>query len=124
LPDFERLKKMSDMQHLRPSTRQWIEEIQAVYVVPSANLRLLILAGEALDIAEQARQQIAEQGLAVTNSHGTVRTNPLLRVAHSAAIRFAQLTKAAGLLDAAPPAAATATHKPKSPRGKARKMIT
>jgi len=55
------------------------------------HVRLLILACEAWDQLEQARETIAREGLTVRSQRGGPRLHPLLRVETEARKAFARL---------------------------------
>jgi phage terminase small subunit len=105
---------------LSKESAKWLAEITALYVVPSSQHKLLVLAASAWDETVEARRMIAEHGLVTTNSYGITHANPAIKIEREAAFSFARLVRLAGLLEVEPPASPKA---PSSPRGKARKCI-
>ena len=56
--------------HLRSATRAWWRKTAEIYLLEDHHLKLLTLAGEALDRATEAREALAAAG-------GPVRQGPL-----------------------------------------------
>jgi phage terminase small subunit len=89
--------------HLRPATRQWFEEVAAAYVLESHHLRLLQLAGEAWDRAQEARQALAQHGLTHTDRFGAPRPRPEAAIERDSRIGFARLVRELALDVVTPP---------------------
>ncbi|MBM3131735.1 MAG: hypothetical protein FJZ95_01715 [Chloroflexi bacterium] len=79
--------------HLKAATRRWFGQVLEEYNLEPHHVRLLTLAGESYDRAQQAREIIAQQGLTVTDRFGQVRAHPLLAVERDCRIAFARLLR-------------------------------
>ena len=55
-------KRQTAPRHLRPKTRAWVRSVLQSWELEDHHVRLLILAGEALDRAEAAREVIEKDG--------------------------------------------------------------
>ena len=89
--------------HLRAPTRRWWSEVVGDYVLEGHHLRLLQLAGEAWDRAQQAREQLQAEGLTVPTADGGLKPHPCVGVEKDSAVRFARLLREIDL-DAGEPA--------------------
>ena len=79
--------------HLQPKTRDWFNNVIAEYALEEHHVRLLTLACTSWDLAEQAREAIAEHGLTVTDRFGFPRARPEIAVERDAKISFARLCR-------------------------------
>jgi phage terminase small subunit len=87
--------------HLSPSAAQWWEIVIRDYILAEHHLRLLQLACEAWDRAQEARAQLEDDGLTVTGPSG-VRAHPCIAIEHNARIAVARLVRELDL-DTEPP---------------------
>jgi phage terminase small subunit len=97
-----RPKRTSAPRHLRRATREWYTNVCATYELEQHHLRLLQLAGEAWDRAEQAREALAEHGLVFDDRFGQPHARPEIAVERDARLAFARLIRELDL-DAEPP---------------------
>lgn len=79
--------------HLQPATRSWCESVANEYELEDHHWRLLMLAGEAWDRGEQAREGIAEHGLTYTDRFGSSKARPEVAVERDCKIVFARLLR-------------------------------
>jgi phage terminase small subunit len=79
--------------HLRASTRKWWTEIAATYALESHQYRLLTLAAEAWDRAQEARERIAKDGAYLEDRFGQLRAHPGVAVERDARLAFARLVR-------------------------------
>jgi phage terminase small subunit len=77
---------------LREPGRRFWAAVLADYDVNGAELELLRLACESLDIAEDARETLEREGILVEGRFGR-RMNPAASVLNLAVLRFARLTR-------------------------------
>ncbi len=92
--------------HLEPETRNWFAEIAASYELESPHLRLLQLAAEAWDRCQEARAQLAKDGITFQDRFGNIRPHPAAGIERDARTAFARLLRELNLdLDEAPPEA-------------------
>lgn len=88
--------------HLHPATRAWFVHVTENYHLEQHHLRLLTLAAQAWDRAEQARQALVECGLTYEDRFGSPRTRPEVAIERDARIAFARLIRELDL-DVGPP---------------------
>jgi phage terminase small subunit len=79
--------------HLRPDTRAWWREVVARYELEPQHLRLLRLAAEAWDRANQARRILAKRGLTYRDRFGQPRARPEVAIERDARMAFARLLR-------------------------------
>jgi P27 family predicted phage terminase small subunit len=82
--------------HLQPQTKLWWTEITSTFDLESHHLKLLQLACEAWERCQEARKQLADEGVTVAGIHG-VRAHPAAAIERDCALRFAALIKQLGL---------------------------
>ena len=92
--------------HLRKETQAWWTSVHSEYELQDHHVRLLTLACEAYDRANEARETIASQGFYFTDRFGSPRKHPAVSVAEAATIAFARLCRELDL-DVDPPATAS-----------------
>jgi P27 family predicted phage terminase small subunit len=88
--------------HLSESSRQWWETTLALYELQEHHLRLLQLACEAWDRAQQARAQIDRDGLTVSTADGGIKTHPCIAIERDSRLGFARILRELDL-DVEPP---------------------
>ena len=79
--------------HLRPTTKRWWSSVLADYALEAHHVRLLSLAGEAWDRAQQARELLAEAGPVYYDRFGAPRKHPAVSVEENARLAFARLVR-------------------------------
>ncbi|CAN5188435.1 hypothetical protein BH20ACT9_BH20ACT9_06050 [soil metagenome] len=97
--------------YLSRSARSFWRATVAAYELEPHHLRLLALALEASDRAEQAREALAESGIVCTDRYGKPRAHPLVSVERDARLSFARLMRELDLEGDALPS-------PRPPRGR------
>lgn len=90
-------------EHLQPETQRWWRAVARVYSLEAHHLRLLTLAAEAWDRAQEARERIAADGAYLTDRFGQLRAHPAVAVERDSRIGFARLVRELDL-DVDPPA--------------------
>jgi hypothetical protein len=93
---------MNIPKHLRPPTRSWFKHVSANYELEQHHFRLLQLAGEAWDRAEEAREALAQHGLTFVDRFGSPRARPEVAIERDCRIAFARLIRELDL-DVEPP---------------------
>jgi hypothetical protein len=88
-----RIRSRGPLGHLRPATRAWVAAVKAEWTLDEHHERLLQLAAEAWDRAEQARKAIDTFGLTYEDRFGAPRTRPEVAVERDARLGFAKLLK-------------------------------
>lgn len=78
--------------HLRPSTRSWFKAIAEAFALEPHHFRLLILASEAWDRGERAREVLA-RSLTFKDSRGNLRPHPANALVRDNAVVFARLIR-------------------------------
>ena len=89
--------------HLAAPTRTWWKSVVEDYQLEPHHLRLLQLAGEAWDRAQQARTAIESTGLTYQNRFGDPVLRPEVSVERDSRLAFARLIRELDL-DVEPPA--------------------
>lgn len=92
--------------HLRPPTQSWFKTVCTSYELEPHHLRLLQLAAEAWDRAEQAREALAEHGLTFNDRFGQPHARPEIAVERDSRLAFARLVRELDLDAEATPASA------------------
>jgi P27 family predicted phage terminase small subunit len=96
-------KPLKAPRHLKAATRRWWLAVVTDWTLEEHHVRLLTAAAEAWDRKEQAREQIAREGLTVPTKEGGARLHPAVRVETDARLAFARLLRELDL-DVIPPA--------------------
>ncbi len=92
-------------QHLRPPTRAWFAKVTTDFDLEQHHIRLLTLAAECWDRAQQAREALADHGLTFNDRFGSPHARPEVAVERDSRTAFARLLRELDL-DVAPPAQA------------------
>ena len=79
--------------HLRRPTAKWWTSVCSSFELEEHHLRLLQLAAEAWDRAEQAREALAEHGLTFDDRFGAPHARPEVAVERDSRIAFARLVR-------------------------------
>jgi P27 family predicted phage terminase small subunit len=79
--------------HLRAATRRWWEAVITTWRLEEHHVRLLTLAGESWDRAQEAREQIEREGLTVSTKSGGPRLHPCARLEVDSRTAFARLIR-------------------------------
>lgn len=90
--------------HLDAATRDWFSHVIAEYELEQHHVRLLTLAAEAWDRAQQARLEIDKHGIVYTDRFGAPRKRPEVSVESESRIAYARILRELDL-DLDPPAA-------------------
>ncbi len=79
--------------HLTAPTQTWWKSVVTDYQLEPHHLRLLQLAGEAWDRAQQARQVLSDTGLTYQNRFGDPVLRPEAAVERDSRLAFARLVR-------------------------------
>lgn len=79
--------------HLADGTRAWWRSAVETYELAPHHERLLTLAGEAWDRAQQAREVIEREGPYYADRFGQPRAHPALAVERDSRLAFARLVR-------------------------------
>ena len=82
---------------LEPSTRKWIASIKKRFVLEDYHERLLILAGQAWDRAQQAARTLAADGPTQTDRFGFKKPHPSIQIEAVSMLNFAKLLRESGI---------------------------
>jgi phage terminase small subunit len=88
--------------HLSAPTRRWIKQILGDFDLESFHFRLLVKAGDAWDRSEQAREQLARDGITVPDRYGVLKAHPAISIERDSRLAFARLLRELALDSAAP----------------------
>jgi phage terminase small subunit len=90
--------------HLRPSTQAWYRSVLEQFELEPHHRHLLVLAAEALDRGQQAREALAERGLTYMDSHGCPHPMPEVAIERDSRLAYARLLRELDLDTEAPSA--------------------
>ncbi|MGI8556853.1 MAG: P27 family phage terminase small subunit [Solirubrobacteraceae bacterium] len=79
--------------HLTRSTRAWWRSVAGEYDLEGHHLRLLTLAAEAYDRAQEAREAVARDGAYAADRFGALKAHPAIAVERDSRIAFARLVR-------------------------------
>lgn len=79
--------------HLKAATRRWFAAIVDEYDLEDHHVKLLVLAAEAWDRAEQARQILATEGVTYSDRFGAPRVHPAVTIERDSRLAFARLIR-------------------------------
>lgn len=88
---------MKAPRHLKAKTKEWFNAVLADYVLEPHHVRLLTLAAQAWDRAEQAREVLAKTGLTFDDRFGQPHARPEVAIERDSRIAFARLVRELGL---------------------------
>ena len=89
--------------YLKAATRDWFQHVLAEYSLEQHHFRLLVLAAEAWDRGQEARQAIKRNGITYVDRFGAPRKRPEISVEAESRIAFARILRELDL-DVDPPA--------------------
>jgi P27 family predicted phage terminase small subunit len=79
--------------HLATATKKWWREVVENYELEPHHVRLLTMAAESWDRAQQAREQLAKDGPIYRDRFGAPRKHPSVSIEENARIAFARLIR-------------------------------
>jgi phage terminase small subunit len=79
--------------HLKAATADWWLSVVTSYDLEPHHVRLLTLAAEAWDRAEQAREQLAVDGITYLDRFRAPRKHPAVSIEENARLAFARLVR-------------------------------
>jgi P27 family predicted phage terminase small subunit len=79
--------------HLSRESAKWWREVTSTYELESHHLRLLTLACESWDRAQEARRRIADEGSYILDRYGVPRAHPAIAVERDSTVRFARILR-------------------------------
>lgn len=83
--------------HLTDEMKDWWRAVDADYQLAPSDYRLLQVAAEAWDRAQEARRLIARDGLVVETARGGLKAHPAVIIERDARAQFGQLLARLGL---------------------------
>lgn len=78
-------------------TRKWISKVKSTWQLDDHHERLLILAGQAWDRAQDAKILIDTDGSTILDRFGQLRPHPMIEVERQSMLAFARLVREVGL---------------------------
>ena len=82
---------------LKPATKKWVKRVQSNWELDEHHDRLLILAGQAWDRAQDAKSIVDEKGPMVKDRFGQDKQNPCCELERQSMITFSRLLRELGL---------------------------
>src|ERR1019366_4829721 len=92
-PRRRRQRVPSPPDHLRIETQVWWKGIVRNYFLESHHLRLLTLAAESWDRCQQAREQIAKDGILQPDRFGIWHAHAAVAIERDSRLAFARLIR-------------------------------
>src|SRR3954447_15620482 len=89
--------------HLRNPTKKWFEGVLEAYELEAHHIRLLQLAAESWDRAEQARETLAAHGLTFMDRFDCPHARPEVAIERDSRIAFSRLIRELDLDTELPP---------------------
>jgi P27 family predicted phage terminase small subunit len=97
--------------HLSPASKRWFRSVVSEFPMSDTDLRLLTLAAETYDAAEEAREVLAKEGSTYTDANGGIKAHPCTLILRDNRTLFARLVRDLHL-DGPQPASARAPGRP------------
>jgi phage terminase small subunit len=97
--------------HLTPASKRWFRSVVAEFPMSDTDIRLLTLAAETFDAAEEARKVLAMEGSTYSDRKGGIKAHPCTLILRDNRTLFARLVRDLHL-DGAQPASARAPGRP------------
>jgi len=94
--------KVKVPEHLRPASKAWFRQVMRNYELEPHHIRLLTLACEAFERAEDAQKTLGKEGLIYLDRFGSPHPRPEVKIKEQAEIIFARLLRDLAL-DVEPP---------------------
>ena len=88
--------------HLSPETAQWWRSVMSEYALELHHIRLLTLAAEAYDSAQDARETLQREGKIFIDRFDQPKPRPEVAIQRDSAIGFARMLRELDLDIAAP----------------------
>lgn len=79
--------------HLSSAAKKWFRSVVEDFDLEDHDLNLLVLACEALDRGEQARQRLAVEGVVFTDRFGCPRAHPCVSIERDSRLAYARLLR-------------------------------
>jgi P27 family predicted phage terminase small subunit len=79
--------------HLTAQTRAWFLQVVSEWRLDTHHVKLLQLAAESWDRGQQARRQIAREGITVRTRDGGRKRHPAVAIEEQCRIAFTRLTR-------------------------------
>ena len=99
----KKLKLKLQVDHLKPQTRQWVEDVVSEWTLSDHHIRLLLLAAESWDRCEQARKRILKNGLTFNDRFDQPKARPEIAIERDSRLAFARLIRELDLDTDVPP---------------------
>ena len=80
------------LETLKPSTRTWVRRVLMRWKLEDHHERILLLAGQAWDRCQQAKELLDAEGLTIT-THAGVKTHPAAQIERDSRLQFARLIR-------------------------------
>jgi len=94
--------KVKVPEHLKRASKAWFRQVMRNYELEPHHVRLLTLACEALERAEDAQKMLRKEGLIYSDRFGAPHPRPEVKIKEQAEIIFARLLRDLAL-DIEPP---------------------
>ena len=91
------MTKIDAPKHLSKASAAWFREVAETFELAGDQARVLQLAGEAWDLAQAARAEIAEEGITIRSATGAAKAHPAVATLNSAWDRFLKAVAMLGL---------------------------
>ena len=79
--------------HLKTTTRRWYQAVLDEYQLEAHHCNLLLLAAEAWDRCQQAREALAEYGIVYADRFGAPHARPEVGIERDSRLAFARMIR-------------------------------
>lgn len=83
--------------HLSAASARWFREVADDYEIEGDQVRVLQIACESFDLAQEAREALAAEGIIIEGPTGARKANPAVPILNAAADRFLKAVAMLGL---------------------------
>lgn len=79
--------------HLTARSRTWWESVVSTYALEDHHVRLLTLAAESWDRAQEARKMVDKEGIVVQDRFGQPKAHPAVAIERDSRLMFAKMLR-------------------------------
>jgi phage terminase small subunit len=88
-----KMEKLIDTSGLSPETAGWVRSVLRTWVLEPHHIKLLLLAAQHWDRAQNARREIEKNGPTFTDRFGSPKSKPEVQIERDSSVCFARLLR-------------------------------